>query len=125
MAEIRYPAFLSYSHRDQAVAEWLHHELETYRVPSRMVGRETPLGPVPSRLTPIFKDRDELSAAGSLGDAITAALNRASALIVVCSTASASSPWVNEEVRAFKKLHGHARIFAVIVDGEPGASRIA
>lgn len=124
MAEIRYPAFLSYSHRDQAVAEWLHHELETYRVPSRMVGRETPLGPVPSRLTPIFKDREELSAAGSLGDAITAALSRASALIVVCSTASAASPWVNEEVRAFKKLHGHARIFAVIVDGEPGASRI-
>ena len=110
MAEIRYPAFLSYSHRDQAVAEWLHHELETYRVPSRMVGRETPLGPVPSRLTPIFKDREELSAAGSLGDAITAALNRASALIVVCSTASASSPWVNEEVRAFKKLHDSLQV---------------
>ena len=124
MAEIRYPAFLSYSHRDQAVADWLHHELETYRVPSHMVGRDTSLGPIPSRLTPIFKDREELSAAGSLGEAITAALSRASALIVVCSTASAASPWVNEEVRAFKQLHGHARIFAVIVDGEPGASRI-
>jgi hypothetical protein len=124
MAEIRYPAFLSYSHRDQAVAEWLHHELETYRVPSRMVGTETLLGPVPSRLTPIFKDREELSAAGSLGDAITSALSRASALIVICSRASAASPWVNEEVCAFKKLHGHARIFAVIVDGEPGASRV-
>jgi hypothetical protein len=124
MAEIRYPAFLSYSHRDQAVAEWLHHELETCRVPSHMVGRETPVGPVPSRLTPIFKDREELSAAGSLGEAITAAMSRSSALIVVCSIASAASPWVNEEVRAFKQLHGHARIFAVILDGEPGASRI-
>jgi tetratricopeptide (TPR) repeat protein len=124
MAEVRYPAFLSYSHRDQAVADWLHHELETYRVPSHMVGRETLLGPIPSRLTPIFKDREELSAAGSLGDAITAALSRASALIVVCSIASATSPWVNEEVRAFKVRHGHARILAVIVDGEPGASRI-
>ncbi|HJR83647.1 MAG TPA: toll/interleukin-1 receptor domain-containing protein [Sphingomicrobium sp.] len=124
MAEIRYPAFLSYSHRDQAVAEWLHHALETYHVPSRMVGRETSLGPIPPRLTPIFKDRDELSAAGSLGEAITAALGRASALIVVCSPAAATSPWVNEEVLAFKRLHGHARIFAVIVDGEPGASRI-
>lgn len=124
MAEVSYPAFLSYSHRDQAVAEWLHHELETYRVPSHMVGRETPLGPIPARLTPIFKDREELSAAGSLGDAITAALSRASALIVVCSIASATSPWVNEEVRAFKLRHGHARILAVIVDGEPGASRI-
>ena len=125
MAEIRYPAFLSYSHRDQTIAEWLHRELETYRVPSRMVGAETPLGPIPARLSPIFKDREELSAAGSLGEAITAALGRASALIVVCSPAAAASPWVNEEVLAFKRLHGHARIFAVIVDGEPGASRIA
>lgn len=124
MAEIRYPAFLSYSHRDREIAEWLHRELETYRVPSRMVGAETPIGPVPSRISPIFKDREELSAAGSLGEAITAALSRASALIVICSPASAASPWVNEEVRAFKQLHGHARIFAVIVGGEPGASQV-
>ena len=124
MAEIRYPAFLSYSHRDEAIAEWLHRELETYRVPSRMVGLETPFGPVPSRLSPIFKDRHELSTAGSLGEAITAALGRSSALLVVCSPAAAASTWVDEEVRTFKLLHGHARIFAVIVDGEPGASRI-
>jgi len=124
MAEIRYIAFLSYSHRDREVTEWLHRELETYRVPKHMIGVSTELGPVPARLTPIFRDREELSAAGSLGEAVTAALGRSSALIVVCSPAAAASPWVNEEVRTFKQLHGHSRVFAVITGGEPWASRV-
>jgi hypothetical protein len=124
MAEFRYIAFLSYSHRDRALAEWLHRELENYRVPKRMIGASTEQGPVPAHLRPIFKDREELSAAGSLSEAITTALGRAPALIVVCSPAAAASPWVNEEVRTFKQLHGHARIFAVIAAGEPNASRI-
>lgn len=124
MAEFRYIAFLSYSHRDRQIAEWLHRELETYRVPKRMIGTATPLGPVPARLHPIFKDREELSAAGSLNAVIKNALGSASALIVVCSPASAASPWVNEEIRNFKQLNGDARVFAVIAGGEPWASRI-
>ena len=124
MAEFRYIAFLSYSHRDRQIAEWLHRELETYRVPKRMIGTATPLGPVPARLHPIFKDREELSAAGSLNAAIKNALGSASALIVVCSPASAASPWVNEEIRNFKQLNGDARVFAVIAGGEPWASRV-
>src|SRR5512132_2812 len=124
MAEFRYIAFLSYSHRDRQIAEWLHRELETYRVPKHMIGTATPLGPVPARLHPIFKDREELSAAGSLNEAIRSALGSASALIVVCSPASAASPWVNEEIRNFKQLNGDARVFAVIAGGEPWASRV-
>ncbi len=125
MSEIRYRAFLSYSHRDRRFAEWLHRELETYRVPQRMVGAETELGPVPARLHPIFKDREELSASGSLGEAITVALSQSSALIVVCSPTAAASPWVNEEVRTFKQMHGPSRVFAVIAEGEPGASNLS
>lgn len=124
MAEIGYRAFLSYSHRDRQFAEWLHHELETYRLPKHMVGASTELGLIPARLHPIFKDREDLSAAGSLSEAITNALSRASALIVVCSPAAADSPWVNEEVRTFKQTHGASRVFAVVVHGEPGASRV-
>jgi len=124
MAEFRYIAFLSYSHRDRQIAEWLHRELETYRVPKRMIGTATPLGPVPARLHPIFKDREELSAAGSLNEAIKSALGSASALIVICSPASAASPWVNEEIRNYKQLNGDARVFAVIAGGEPWASRV-
>ncbi|WP_205479393.1 toll/interleukin-1 receptor domain-containing protein [Sphingomonas arenae] len=120
--EILYRAFLSYSHRDKRAAERLHHALETYRVPRSLVGTDSPNGPVPERLTPIFKDREELSAAGCLGDAINAALERSAALIVVCSPAAAASRWVNEEIRAFKRLHGDSRVFAAIVEGQPFAS---
>lgn len=64
--EPQYRAFISYSHADSAVATWLHRALETYHVPTNLVGKETPVGPVPRRLTPIFRDRDELAASGDL-----------------------------------------------------------
>ncbi|WP_136162697.1 toll/interleukin-1 receptor domain-containing protein [Sphingomonas flavalba] len=118
----RYRAFLSYSHRDKRVAAWLHRTLETYRVPSKLVGRPTAFGPVPARLTPIFRDRDELSAAADLGEAITSALAESLFLIVVCSPASARSPWVNEEIATFKRMHGEQRVLALITGGEPYAS---
>ena len=46
-AEFKYRAFISYSHADEEWAKWLHKALETYRVPKRLVGRETEFGPVP------------------------------------------------------------------------------
>ena len=118
----RYRAFVSYSHRDKALAAWLHHALETYRLPPRLVGAETPLGPAPRRLTPIFRDRDELPASGDLGRELTAALENAMFLVVICSPGAAASPWVEKEILAFKGLHGDDRVLALIVDGEPYAS---
>jgi tetratricopeptide (TPR) repeat protein len=114
-----YRAFITYSHRDQRWAAWLHRRLETYRLPKAIVGRNTAYGPVPVRLAPIFRDRDELGAATDLSAEITSALQRSLCLIVVCSRASAASQWVNEEIRTFKRLHGEDGVRAVIVDGEP------
>ena len=34
----RYLAFLSYSHQDKELADWLHRELEEFRVPHRLPG---------------------------------------------------------------------------------------
>lgn len=115
----RYCAFISYSHRDKAVADWLHRALETYRVPAKLVGRETPLGPVSRRLVPIFRDRAELPASDSLGAAITEALAASKYLIVICSPAAARSRWVDQEVATFKRLHGNSRVLALIAAGEP------
>ena len=123
--ETRYEAFLSYSHADRGVAQWLHRALETYRIPRKLVGQETAVGVVPPRLGRMFKDREELPASGSLGAEIEAALTASSALIVICSRAAAQSRWVNEEIRNFKRLHGVSRVFAVIVDGEPFATNMA
>jgi len=90
--EYKYFAFISYSHADEAVCRWLHSALETYRVPRRLVGRATEFGPVPPRLVPVFRDRDELTGAADLGSKVTAALEASQHLIVICSPAAARSP---------------------------------
>jgi hypothetical protein len=61
-----YRAFISYSHADARVAAWLHHSLESYRVPQRLRGTPGEYGAIPERLTPIFRDREELASAGDL-----------------------------------------------------------
>lgn len=118
----RYWAFLSYSHQDTAWCRWLHRSLETFRIPSRIVGRETRIGKVPSRLFPAFRDQDELPGSSELGANLHDALRASEYLIVVCSPHAASSRWVNEEVRLFKAMGREDRILALIVGGEPNAA---
>lgn len=116
-----YRAFISYSHKDKATATWLHSQLERFKLPNKLVGKATSLGTVPKRLTPIFRDQDELPASGNLGAELEDALSRSLFLIVVCSPASAQSKWVNEEIRRFKMLHGSNKVLALIKEGEPNA----
>ncbi len=120
----RYRAFISYSHQDKSWADWLHKALETYRIPSRLVGTQTAAGIIPRRLAPIFRDRDELASATDLGRMVNEALRESANLIVICSPRSAGSRWVNEEVLAFKRLGRSERVFCLIVDGEPNASEL-
>ena len=117
----RYRAFISYSHADQAWARRLHRALETYRVPTRLVGQATRKGDVPRRLTPIFRDRDDLSASGDLSASVRDALARSGTLIVICSPAAADSRWVNEEIRVFRELNPGGDVLAAILSGEPDA----
>lgn len=117
-----YKAFISYSWSDKDWAAWLHRSLETYFTPRPLVGMETPLGPVPARLHPIFKDREEEAAGHGITAAIETAMAASDFLIVICSPRSARSTWVNREVAWFKKHRDPKRVLAVICDGEPGAS---
>ncbi|MDQ2972400.1 MAG: TIR domain-containing protein, partial [Pseudomonadota bacterium] len=117
-----YRAFISYSHADRAWCDWLHKALETYRVPSRLVGKETAAGTIPRRLHPIFRDRDELPSAIDLNQKVAAAMRDSAWLIVICSPRAATSRWVNEEVLAFKRMGRADRILCLIVDGEPNAA---
>jgi tetratricopeptide (TPR) repeat protein len=118
----RYRAFLSYSHRDERWAQWLHRALERYRVPRRLVGQITEAGEVPARLAPVFRDREELSSAASLSREVDAALDQSAALIVVCSPAAARSRWVNQEILAFQRLGRGERILCLIVAGDPAGT---
>ena len=120
-SDFKYWAFISYSHADEEWAKWLHKSIETYRVPRKIVGRETAQGQISRRLFPVFRDREELPGASDLGGKLQDALTKSRSLIVICSPKSAVSKWVNEEVKTYKSF-GHAgRVFCLITDGEPNA----
>jgi tetratricopeptide (TPR) repeat protein len=115
----KYRAFLSYSHRDKTWGQWLHRALETHRIDKDMVGLETPVGPVPKTLRPIFRDREDFTAGHSLTAQTLAALEASQFLIVLCSPNAAQSEYVNEEIRRFKVLGRADRVIPVIVGGGP------
>lgn len=117
-------AFISYSHAGKACADWPHCVLESYRVPGKLVGGTTAVGKVYARLTPIFRDRDELPAAGELSGELHRALRDSLFLIVIASPAAANSRWVNEEVRQFKQMHGEGRVLASRGDRVKGTENI-
>ena len=117
----RFYAFLSYSHKDKELADWLHRELERFRVPRSLRGRLTGNGVVPARLTPIFRDQHDLSASDDLGHEIKGALNSSQFLVVLCSPASAKSQWVNAEIELFKRTRPDGCVLAAIAAGEPFA----
>lgn len=108
-----YRAFISYSHQDEASARRLHRRLETFRPPK--LDDELAL----ARLSPVFRDRDELATSSDLGGRIEEALAASENLIVLCSPKAAASEWVNEEIRRFVALHGAGAVHAVIVGGRP------
>lgn len=117
--DVRYWAFISYSHRDAAFGWRLHRRLENYALPRRLVGRETAQGAVPKKLAPIFRDREELPAAHDLSTEVRAALKASRSLIVVCSPSAAASQWVGREIEVFRELHPDRPILAAVRDGEP------
>ncbi len=119
---MRFRAFLSYSHADAAWARWLLRRLETYRVPSRLVGAHAGNGTIDRRLGTFFRDREELPTAGDLGSTIREALADSATLIVICSPAAAQSRWVNAEVQAFQDSGRGDRVLCFVVDGEPGSA---
>ncbi len=112
----KYRAFISYSHEDEKWAKWLHAGLERYRVPRRIVDSENLST---GRLTPIFRDRDELASAASLSESIQHALQESEFLIVIGSPSAANSQWVNAETKQFIEMGRADRVLCLIVDGEP------
>jgi len=116
----KYFAFLSYSHADIKVATTLARFLETFKVPVRLGGKEQGL---PKRMSPVFRDRDDLSGSSDLGTVLRTALAESGALIVLCSPDSAKSKWVNEEIREFRSSTAQPqRIYPVLLSGEPSES---
>lgn len=131
-----YWCFISYRHADNREAgrewaSWLHHELETFQVPSDLVGKTNERGEIlPAQIFPVFRDEEEL-AGGHLKQGIREALQSAKSLVVLCSPRVLGSAYVDEEIRVYKRLRNaevragarsvRAEPMAVILDGDPAA----
>ena len=75
-------------------------------------------GSAGKKLGRFFRDDDELRASEHLGAALDGAIDDSEVLIVIASPDGARSPWVDKEIRRFKR-RGVARVLAVIVRGRP------
>ncbi len=98
----------------------MQRALESYQIPAKLNSQRAE-HELPKRLSPVFRDREDLSSASNLNDSLLGTLRASEALIVVCSPAAAESRWVNEEIRQFRALGRADRILCMVVGGDPGA----
>ena len=93
-----YNAFISYRHAplDSAIATHVQRKLEHFHVPHKLkkkLKRE--------KITRIFRDKDELPITSDLSNTIEEALFNSDFLIVLCSTNTHLSTWVEREIKLF------------------------
>ena len=110
-----YYAFISYSHKDHAIAKKLQNRLQHYHLPSKLQKNNPEL---PRNLRPIFIDESNL-VGPALQDALNKNLSTSKYLIVICSPNSAKSDYVNDEVKYFIKNGKVNKIIPLIIDGTP------
>ena len=116
-AAIKYRAFLSYSHADTKEAQRLHRSIEYFRIDSDLAGRATAMGPIPSAIRPVFRDRHDFETGSIFTDQTLVALDASAALVVMCSPVSAKSGAVNEEIRLFRWRHPDRPIIPIMLKG--------
>ena len=115
-----YDAFISYRHAplDMYIAERLHTMLEHFRLP--MLADKSALEK--TKIERVFRDRDELPVSDDLSESISEALANSAYLVVICSTSTPESKWVEKEIEQFAQMHGRDKILAVLIEGEPEES---
>jgi hypothetical protein len=111
-----YNAFISYKHADldNKVAAAIVKGLEHYHIPGK-IRKQTGV----KKIDRIFRDKDELPITNDLNDTIEEALKNSDYLIVICSTNTKKSTWVEKEIETFLKNHTMGQVLTVLADGEP------
>ena len=112
----KYNAFISYRHslQDNKIAKEVQTQLEHFHIPHKIkkaTGKK--------RIDRIFRDKEELPITSDLNEDIDFALAHSDYLIVLCSTHTSESIWVQKEIETFLKNHTKKEILTVLVDGEP------
>ena len=113
-----YDVFFSYRHRplDSEITQKLFNLAENYRLPASL--REKGLHGVRRA----FRDTEELPVSRILTDTIDKALHSTDCLVVVCSTDTPSSEWVDREVATFIEIGRADHVFPILISGDPETS---
>ena len=95
-----YDVFLSYRHKslDSVITQKTFHFLESYRLPASLRRKGY------SDIHRAFRDTEELPVSRILTDTIDNALRSTNCLLLICSTDTPSSEWVDREVATFIEL---------------------
>lgn len=115
--DYQYDIFLSYRHRplDSIITQKTFHMVESYRLPKalRSQGHD---------IRRAFRDTEELSVSRILTNTIDRALHSTNCLLLVCSTDTPSSEWVDREVAMFIELGRAKKIYPLLISGDPETS---
>lgn len=116
---MKYKAFISYRHGgiDEKVAIQVRKRIEQYYIP-RKIRKARSI----KRVGRIFRDTEELRAAGDLSAIIAEALDETEWLIVICSRRYQKSVWCMREIEYFLKIRSRDQVIIILVDGEPEES---
>lgn len=116
--EFKYDIFFSYRHKnlDSIITQKSFHFVESYRLPKALRRKGYP------NIRRAFRDTEELSVSRVLTDTIDSALRSTNCLIIVCSTDTPSSEWVDREVETFIELGRAEHIYPLLITGEPETS---
>ncbi len=111
-----YNAFISYRHAplDSAIAEHVQHSLERFTIPDK-IKKKTGM----KRIQRVFRDKEELPITSNLSETISAALEDADFLIVICSNSTKESQWVRREIQYFLQHHSRDHVLTVLAEGDP------
>ena len=112
-------AFISYNHHDLKMAKWLHKKLESFKLPTEIHNEFEDS----KYLRPIFRDQEDLNT-GVLGEELRKHLRSSKYLVVICSTDSAKSEWVSNEVRTFIEWGRLEYIIPFIISGTPNSGGV-
>jgi len=111
---VHYSAFISYRHHPEDIraATQIQHGLERFPIPRGLKKQN-------KRIDRVFRDKEELPITSDINENIEEALRSSDYLIVICSTHTRESVWVQREIDTFLKYRDRSRILTVLVDGEP------
>ncbi|MBQ6583253.1 MAG: tetratricopeptide repeat protein [Mogibacterium sp.] len=113
-----YDVFFSYRHRplDSEITQKLFNLAEDYRLPAslRAMGLQG--------VQRAFRDTEELPVSRILTDTIDKALRSTNCLVVVCSTDTPSSEWVDREVAEFIEIGRADHVYPILISGDPETS---